>query len=107
MKIRGVAPEVYFVNVAIPHRQQPFDAIIADVETTGEDGFLVFERVLAEAERLGRECAGILVLPKDLEEWKARVQKRKKVAVLVRPVSLKQLHRKLQELAPVENHQEN
>src|SRR5262249_21768716 len=50
-------------------RQQPYDALVVDAGTTGEDGFLVFEHVLTEAGRLGVRCAGILVLSKDQADW--------------------------------------
>src|SRR5262249_36249063 len=80
------------------YRQQAFDALIVDVGTTGEEGLLLFDRVLDEAARQGATCAGIVILSEDQADWVRRVKQRSATAVLVRPVTLKQLHRKLQEL---------
>jgi tRNA A-37 threonylcarbamoyl transferase component Bud32 len=83
------------------YRQQPFDALIVDAGTTGEEGLLVFERVLGEAARQGLRCAGILVLNEDQAEWSERVAERPGVAVLVRPgVTLKALYRQLRKMVP-------
>jgi serine/threonine protein kinase len=81
-------------------RQQPFDALVLNVSTVGEDGLLVFERIMNEAERQSLRCAGIAILDEDQAEWADKVKKRHCVAVLVRPVTLKQLHLKLQTLVP-------
>jgi serine/threonine protein kinase len=79
-------------------RQQPFDALIVDVETVGEEGLLVFDRVITEAHTKGLNCAGIVILGQDQADWAARVTSRDKVAVMVRPVGFKELRRKLSEL---------
>jgi CheY-like chemotaxis protein len=82
-------------------RQQPFDALVLDAGTTEEEGPLLFERILTEAERLGLACAGILVLNEDQAAVTEKIKQRPTTAVLVRPgVTLKSLHRKLQELVP-------
>jgi eukaryotic-like serine/threonine-protein kinase len=83
-------------------RQQPFDALIVDAGTIGEDGLLVFERVMSEAARQGLSCAGLLILNGEQSDWTKRVQSRPDVSVFVRPVTLKQLHHRLQELVPTE-----
>lgn len=83
------------------YRQQPFDALIVDAGTTGEEGLLVFERVMSEAARQGLPCAGILVLNEDQAEWSQRVAERKGVAVMVRPgVTLKALYKQLRKMVP-------
>jgi serine/threonine protein kinase len=81
------------------YRQQPFDALIVDAGTVGEDGLLMFDRLMKEAEQHSLPCAGIVVLSEEQADWVDRVAKRATVAVMVRPVTLKQLHRKLQRLA--------
>jgi serine/threonine protein kinase len=83
------------------YRQQPYDALVIDVGTTGEDGLFVFAEVMMEAGRQKQLCAGIVILSDDQAEWVKKVEERPTVAVLVRPVGLKQLHRKLQELLDV------
>jgi serine/threonine protein kinase len=79
-------------------RQQPYDALIVDVETVGEDGLLVFERVLAESAAKQATCAGIAILGEDQADLVRRLPKVPNAVAMVRPVTLKQLHRKLQEL---------
>jgi serine/threonine protein kinase len=79
-------------------RQQPYDALVVDVGTTGEEGLLVFLQVMTEAARQAHSCVGIVILSEGQEDWVRRIDKRPTVAVLLRPVTLKQLHYKLQEL---------
>jgi DNA-binding response OmpR family regulator len=79
-------------------RQQPYDALIVDVESVGEEGLLVFERVLAEAQTKGLPCAGIVILGEDEADWSDRVATGDRVAVMVRPVGFKELRRKLRDL---------
>jgi serine/threonine protein kinase len=80
-------------------RQQPFDALLMDAGTTGEDGLLVFDQVIIEAKRLGMDCAGILILSEGQADWAERIKPRPRVSIMVRPgVTLKQVHQKLQEL---------
>jgi DNA-binding response OmpR family regulator len=81
-------------------RQQPYDALVVDAGTTGEDGLLTFDRVMSEAERLDLTCAGILVLNEDQQDWVKRIRKRSRVTVMIRPVTLKALHKKLQDMIP-------
>ena len=86
------------------YRQQPYDGVIIDAGTTGEEGRLVFDQIFKEAARKTLPCAGILVLSEEQADWVKLVEARDhndKAVVLVRPVSLKQLHRKLQELVPL------
>jgi len=82
-------------------RQQPYDALVVDAGTTGEEGLLVFQQVMAEALRHQHLCVGIVILSEGQEAWVGRVESRPTVSVLVRPVTLKQLHQKLQELSAV------
>ena len=82
-------------------RQQPYDALIVDAETTGEDGRLVFEQVVDEARRKQFTCASILILGEDQADLVHRLRKRPNMAVLVRPgVTMKTLKRTLEELLP-------
>jgi serine/threonine protein kinase len=83
-------------------RQQPYDALVVDAGTTGEDGLVTFDRVISEAVRQNLACAGILVLNKDQADWSERVRQRARITVMVRPVTLKDLQRKLRDLVPVD-----
>lgn len=82
-------------------RQQPYDALVLDAGTTGEDGLRAFQYVVTEAGRVGVSCAGILVLSREQAEWADRVEARPGIEVMVRPITLKQLHTKLQTLVPL------
>jgi CheY-like chemotaxis protein len=80
--------------------QQPFDALVVDVGAASDEGMVVFNQVMEEAERLGLQCAGIALLAEDQAEWAKQVKPRPNVVVLVRPVTLRQLSEKLCELVP-------
>jgi serine/threonine protein kinase len=77
-------------------RSQPFDALIVDVRTVGEDGLHVFERILKDAQRRGTTLHGILVFSQEQERSAERVERRPNIAVFVGQITLKQLHRTLQ-----------
>ena len=83
-------------------RQQPYDALVVDAGTVGQDGIFVFDRVLAEAKRQGQFIAGILILSEKQRDWVDKIESRECVSILVRPVTLKQLHRELTELLAME-----
>ena len=80
-------------------RQQPYDALIVDAETSGEDGKLVFEHVVEEADRKQFKCVGVLILGEGQADWAGRIRRRPNMKVLVRPgVTLKVLKRTVEEL---------
>lgn len=82
-------------------RQQPYDALIVDARTTGDDGRVAFEHILDEAGRKQFAFAGILILGEDQADWVHRIRQRKNAALLVDPgVTMKALKRKIQELLP-------
>ncbi len=81
-------------------RQSPFDALILDAGTVGDDGVRYFENVMIESKRQNLGCAGILILADEQKAWAEKVEKGPRVAVLVRPVGMKQLHSTLQKLVP-------
>jgi CheY-like chemotaxis protein len=72
-------------------RQQPFDMLIVDASTTGENGYFVFERILDDAMRQSISVCGILMLAEDQVEWKERLPIYDGVATLVQPIKYKQL----------------
>jgi CheY-like chemotaxis protein len=80
-------------------RQQPYDALVVDARTTGEEGMHIFERVLKEAERSRVPLVGILILSKDQARQQTRLDiPAEGAALLVGSPTLKQLRRKLEEL---------
>jgi serine/threonine protein kinase len=81
-------------------RSQPFDAFILDAGTVGEDGLMVFERIMKDAERRELRCAGIVLLSEEQKALAEKVPSRPNIAVMVRPIKLKQLQRTLLGLIP-------
>jgi serine/threonine protein kinase len=79
-------------------RQQPFDALIMDVSTVGEEGLMVFERVMKEANDKRSPCAGIVLLAEEQADLARHISSRPNAAVMVHPVKFTQLHHKLEEL---------
>jgi serine/threonine protein kinase len=79
-------------------QHQPYDAVIVDAGSVGEEGVTVFRDILNEAQRHKVPCAGVLILSENQADWAGRILKRDHAAVLVRPVTLNQLHDKLYEL---------
>src|SRR5262249_13334404 len=80
-------------------RMQPYDALIIDAGTVGPDGREYFERILAEARVRKLPCVGVLFLKEDQGSWKDQIASAVNQAVMVQPVSIKQLYDKLQELS--------
>ena len=72
-------------------RQNPFDVLVVDGGTTGNDGILVFEKIRADAERLGIPFAGVVLLGQEQLDWQTRLKPHSRTAVLLHPVKLKQL----------------
>ena len=72
-------------------RQHPFDLLIVDASTTGENGYHVFERIMDDVRRQAVPCCGILMLTPEQVEWKERVAEYAGVATLVQPIKYKQL----------------
>jgi serine/threonine protein kinase len=101
-KFKGVGYRVFIASdparALDRFRQQPFDALIIDIATVGEEGLLVFDRVLKEAGDKRVPCAGIVVLKEDQAELASQVTPRDNVAVMTMPFGLGRLQRKLDEL---------
>jgi tRNA A-37 threonylcarbamoyl transferase component Bud32 len=80
-------------------RQQPFDILIVDASTTGENGYFVFERIMDDAKRQNLGCRGILMLGPDQVDWKDRLAEYEdRIATLVQPIKYKQLLQTIREL---------
>lgn len=85
-------------NVMARFRQQPFDALVVDAGTVGEEGVFLFKELLDLAERQKLPCVGIMMLSEDQAGWGDNIQQGPKAVVLVRPVTLGQLCTKLGEM---------
>jgi CheY-like chemotaxis protein len=81
-------------------RQQPYDALVVDAGSSGEEGVMVFERIMAESQRKRLGCAGILILSEDQADWAEQIPAHPRIAKLVRPLTGRQLLDKLADLVP-------
>jgi serine/threonine protein kinase len=83
-------------------RQQPFDVLVVDGRTTGEEGIFTFDRIMDDAFRAQVFCAGVLLLGDDQAGWADKVVQRPTTAVLQQP-SFKQLLHKIEQLLALRN----
>src|SRR5262249_44429648 len=77
-------------------RQQPYDALIVDARTTGEDGLHPLEVVLKEAERPRVPLAAVLILSDEQEGWKEKVEPHPGLVFLGEKCTFRQLHHALE-----------
>jgi CheY-like chemotaxis protein len=82
-------------------RKQPFDILVVNGGTTGEDGILVFERLMTEANRKNIPCVGVLMLAEEQKGWMEKINSVPSTSVLIHPVKLRQLQRALDDLHAV------
>jgi eukaryotic-like serine/threonine-protein kinase len=79
-------------------RQQPFDLLIVNASSTGEEGCYVFQRIVDEAGRQHIPCSGILLVDPAQAGWRERLADHAGTAVLVQPVKYRQLLGAIQKL---------
>jgi eukaryotic-like serine/threonine-protein kinase len=72
-------------------RQQPFDLLIVNASTTGENGCYVFQQIFDEAKRQNRQYGGILLVDPEQADWRDRMAGEPRISVLVQPIKYKQL----------------
>jgi serine/threonine protein kinase len=72
-------------------RQQPFDLLVVNASTTGEDGSYIFQRILGDAQRDQLSCRGVLLVDPEQASWRDRLAEDGRIAVLVQPVKFRQL----------------
>ncbi|SRR5579883_1673026 len=79
-------------------RHHPYDGLIVDARTTGEEGFRVFEHIVDEASRKGLPLASLVLLSESQATWAARLPDSTHIAVLMQNITYKSVSRKLKEL---------
>jgi eukaryotic-like serine/threonine-protein kinase len=82
-------------------RLKPFDALVLDAGGGDEESVITFEKIMTEASRQNYLCGGILLLSEDQAPWQEIVQPRSNVAILVRPVTMKQVADQLERFVPL------
>lgn len=79
-------------------RQHPYDGLLVDARTTGEEGIRVFQAVVDEAERRRIHCAALLLLGEEHADWTERIRTSPHVGLLSEHITFKSVSRKLKEL---------
>jgi eukaryotic-like serine/threonine-protein kinase len=80
------------------YEEQPYHALIVDAGTSGESGVRAFRKIVEESDSIDLTLAGILILNEDQVDWAELIPEHRGVAVLIRPINLKQLKDKLNEM---------
>ena len=82
--------------------QQPYDLLLVDCGTVGEEGLHTLEKVMDQAERARHEFFGIVLLSEEQAHWGLRVflKESQNVKVLVRPVTMRQITEALTDFIP-------
>ena len=79
-------------------RTLPYDALIINAGSVGEDGLFAFTDIMDEAKAKGVPCAGVLILSAEQVAWESRIGNRPGAAVMVPPAIIKKLCAILDEL---------
>jgi eukaryotic-like serine/threonine-protein kinase len=83
-------------------RQQPYDLLIVDASTTGDNGYYVFEQIMDEAQRQHISIHGILMLTMEQIHWKERMGDYPAAVTLIQPIQYKQLRQTIKTLLQTE-----
>jgi eukaryotic-like serine/threonine-protein kinase len=79
--------------------QQPYDALIVDAQTTGDEGRLAYQQIQLEAVTKQSPCASIIIFAEDQKEDAARVQEGAMSKAFVMPnVTFKQVYKTLDQM---------
>jgi tRNA A-37 threonylcarbamoyl transferase component Bud32 len=76
-------------------RQQPFDALVVNAATIGEEGRLVFQQILSESASKQVPCAGVILFSEQQKEDALRVKENATTKTLMHPVKFGQLKQTL------------
>lgn len=80
------------------YRQQPFEALIVDAQTIGDEAMYVFERVVDAANDSQIPCAAILLLGQEQSNLSSKMKQRANVSCMIYPVKFRKLLAKIREL---------
>lgn len=84
------------------YQQAPYHALVIDGGTVGRDGMDAFERVQKEAIHTQLDLAAVLLLNEDQAAWEGQMKVLEDGVVLVRPVTMGQLHEAVAQLLTAE-----
>jgi serine/threonine protein kinase len=80
------------------YEEQPYHALIVDAGTSGEAGVRAFRKIVEESDAIDLTLAAVLILNEDQVDWAELIPEHRGVSVMIRPVNLKQLIDKLNEM---------
>ncbi len=78
----------------------PYHALLIDAGDAGKDGLWAYKRVLKEAEVMQLDCAAILILNKDQEQFVDEALAAGAGEVMVRPIYMRVIHEVLKDAIP-------
>lgn len=84
------------------YRQGAYHAVVVDVGTADRAGLAASERILDAADGQRLRCGAVVILSENQADWAAELPERANRAVLVRPVTMRQVTERLEELVPAE-----
>ena len=84
----------------VRYQTAPYHVILVDAGTAGRNGVNAYGNVLKEANSLGLEISGMLILNEDQDEWSREFDKFTNAETFIRPVTMKQLLKTIRELVP-------
>src|SRR5262249_49477690 len=79
-------------------QQQPYDALVVDAGSTRDDGLGAYRQIMEEAGRRHHACVGVLILNDEQKDYLDRLNLNSRMAVLFRPITLRQLYTKITDL---------
>ena len=79
-------------------RTLPFDALVINAGSVGEDGLYIFNDVINEAKSKSLPCAGVLILSAEQVDWQSRIVERLGAVAMTPPVTVKKLCERIGEL---------
>jgi eukaryotic-like serine/threonine-protein kinase len=82
------------------YMEQPYHALIVDARTIGEEAMLAYNRVLRESDSMGLDVGAILIVGEEQKSLARQAREHRNGAVMVYPVTMKQLIEKVYELTP-------
>jgi CheY-like chemotaxis protein len=82
-------------------RQQPFEALLLDVATVGEESLDVFDRLRREAAKVSAKCGWIILLSDEQDHLRTRIPKSSETAVLSFPLKKGELEDAIEQLLPM------
>src|SRR5262245_24999832 len=89
------------INRALERFQQsPFEAILLDVATVGEECLDIYEKLRRESTKIQTRCAGIILLAEDQDRLRTRLPKDDETVILNFPLKKGELEEVIERLLP-------